>query len=234
MTIAPTTGKMSEKEFRVETYWHEGQKWWHGDQVAMCLGYAKASVPAMLKYHVPALYQRPRALGLFGFGKNPPMDLNDAGVRHLISKRTGEAKADFEVWFEQRAAEDCQGPRKTPQQFSIRNETDLRYKVLDYVRKFYPQAITIAGLGELQDTEGRRIDAYRKGYTGGQPDLLIMNSNRVFKAFALEFKHPGGCGELRENQRAFLDRLQKEGCKTMVSCDYDEIITAIFAYFADK
>jgi hypothetical protein len=34
MTIAPKTGKMSDTEFRVETYWHEGQKWWHGDQVA--------------------------------------------------------------------------------------------------------------------------------------------------------------------------------------------------------
>ena len=233
MTIAPASGKSSDKEFKVQTYWHEGQKWWYGDQVAIGLGYAKASAPKMLAYHVPDLYKMPRAHGLCAFSQNQPMDLNDAGVRHLISKRTGDDKAYFEAWFEQRVIEDCHGPR-TSQLFSIRNETDLHYKLVDYVRRFYPQAITIGGLGELQDTEAKRIDAKRKGYTAGQPDLLIMNSNRLFKAFAIEFKHPGGFGELRENQRAFLERLQQEGCKTMVSSDYDEIVRAVSAYFADK
>ena len=102
------------------------------------------------------------------------------------------------------------------------------------MRRFYPQAITIGGLGELQDTDSKRIDAKRKGYTAGQADLLLMNSNRKYKAFAIEFKHPGGFGELRENQRVFLENLQKEGCKTMVSSDYDEITRAIIAYFEDK
>lgn len=36
--------------------------------------------------------------------------------------------------------------------FKIENETDLDYKVVQYIRQFYPEAIIIAGLGENQDT----------------------------------------------------------------------------------
>lgn len=233
MTIPPKTGAMSDEEFQVESYWHEGQQWWHGDDVALCLGYAKASAQKMIGYHVPEMFQRMRSHGVWAIAKNRPVDLNDSGVRLLISKRTGEGKAGFEAWFERKAAEGCT-IKQTPQQFSIRNETDLHYKVVDYLRRFYPQAITIGGLGELQDSDAKRIDAYRKGYTAGQPDLLVMNSNRTYKALAIEFKHPGGFGELRENQRAFLERLQQESVKTMVSSDYDEITRAIIAYFGDK
>ena len=232
MTVSPKTGIISDEEFQVNSYWHEGQKWWYGNDVAICLGYAKASAQKMIAYHVPEMYTRLRSHGIFSSVITKPMDLNDAGVRHLISKRNGEGKAGCEGWFERKAVE---GPsRQTSQQFIIRNETDLHYKVVDYLKRFYPQSLTVGGLGELQDTEAKRIDAKRKGYVAGQPDLRIMNSNRLYKAFAIEFKHPGGFGELRDNQRAFLDRLQQEGCKTMVSSDYDEITRAIMAYFEDK
>ena len=36
--------------------------------------------------------------------------------------------------------------------FKIENETDLDYKVVQYIRQFYPEAIIIAGLGENQET----------------------------------------------------------------------------------
>ena len=36
--------------------------------------------------------------------------------------------------------------------FKTENETDLDYKVVQYIRQFYPEAIIIAGLGENQDT----------------------------------------------------------------------------------
>ena len=53
--------------------------------------------------------------------------------------------------------------------------TDLHYKVVDLIRKYYPDTILVAGLGENQDTENKRLDSSKKGYMRGQPDLLVLN-----------------------------------------------------------
>jgi hypothetical protein len=58
-------------------------------------------------------------------------------------------------------------------QLKLLNETDLHYAVVRYIRRFHPDALIIAGLGEYQDTVQRRSDAYRKGYIGGQPDIIL-------------------------------------------------------------
>ena len=42
--------------------------------------------------------------------------------------------------------------------FKIENETDLGCKEVQYIRRFYPEAIMIAGLGENQDTPTKRIN----------------------------------------------------------------------------
>ena len=47
----------------------------------------------------------------------------------------------------------------------IGNETGLHYKVVDLMRKYYPDSILVAGLGENQDTDDKRLDLYKKGYT---------------------------------------------------------------------
>ena len=39
--------------------------------------------------------------------------------------------------------------------FKIENETDLHCKVVQYIRRFYPDAIIVARLGEYQDTPGK-------------------------------------------------------------------------------
>ena len=41
--------------------------------------------------------------------------------------------------------------------FKIENETDLHFKVVQYIRHFYSDAIIIDGLGENQDTAAKRI-----------------------------------------------------------------------------
>ena len=50
------------------------------------------------------------------------------------------------------AEETVSKKRKTMKylQFEMLNETDLHRKVIDFIRKYYPQAIIIPGLGELQ------------------------------------------------------------------------------------
>ena len=50
------------------------------------------------------------------------------------------------------------------QMFKIENEFDLHRKVVDYVRRFYPDLLFVAGLGELQDTSDKGIKSWQKSY----------------------------------------------------------------------
>ena len=72
----------------------------------------------------------------------------------------------------------------------IGNETNLHYKVVDLIRKFYPDSILVAGLGENQDTKDKRLDSYKKGYVRGQPDLMVLNYHKDFEGLGIEFKSP--------------------------------------------
>ena len=74
--------------------------------------------------------------------------------------------------------------------FKIENETDLHCKVVEYIRGLYPEAIIVAGLGELQDTCSKRINYEEKGYMKGQPDIMIMNYHKNYSRFCIEFKSP--------------------------------------------
>ena len=64
----------------------------------------------------------------------------------------------------------------------IGNETDLHYKIVD--------SILVAGLGENQDTEDKRLDSYKKGYVRGQPDLMVLDYHKDFEGLSIEFKSP--------------------------------------------
>ena len=72
------------------------------------------------------------------------------------------------------------------------DETDLHYKVVDLIRRYYPDAVLVAGLGENQDTEDKRLDLYKEGYMKGQPDLMILDKHKDFKGLCIEFKSPTG------------------------------------------
>ena len=119
------------------------------------------------------------------------------------------------------------------QQVVLLNETDLHCKVVGFLRRFFPGCIMAPGLGELQFTPEKRVACYRKGYTSGQPDLLILNGHKQYAGLALELKTPKGDGRLSEKQREFLDNLQEAGWKTIVSNDYDEIVTELMKYFEE-
>ena len=62
------------------------------------------------------------------------------------------------------------------------------------IRRFYPDSLFIAGLGELQDAEDKRLDSKRKGYMymKGQPDLMILDYHKDFMGLCIEFKSPTG------------------------------------------
>ncbi|CAB3982131.1 Hypothetical predicted protein [Paramuricea clavata] len=101
-------------------------------------------------------------------------------------------------------------------QLKLLNETDLHYAVVRYIRRYYPNALIVAGLGEYQDTVQRRCDAYRKGYIGGQPDLIIKNPMNGYIGFAMELKTPKGTDETKLNLSYLTSRMADKPEQTQV------------------
>ena len=118
-------------------------------------------------------------------------------------------------------------------QTQLINETDLHKKVVAFIRRFHPDVILIPGLGEYQTNTTIRTSCYNKGYTGGQPDILIINSHRYYQGLALEFKTPTGKGVISTKQNEYLKKLEISGYKCIISNDYDEIIVELLKYFND-
>ena len=105
----------------------------------------------------------------------------------------------------------------------IGNETDLHYKVVDVIRRYYPDTILVAGLGENQDTENKRLDSYKKGYMRGQPDLLVLDYHKDYKGLGIEFKSPTGNYYVSEAQKEMKKKYVNNGYAFILSNDYDKI-----------
>lgn len=113
-------------------------------------------------------------------------------------------------------------------QLRLVSETDLHYAVVSYVRRFHPDAVLVAGLGELQDSSSRRLDAWAKGYLKGQPDILLLNATKASAGLAIEIKSPAAnSASPSEAQAAAMIRLEEVGFATLVSNDYDIICRRI-------
>ena len=117
------------------------------------------------------------------------------------------------------------------QQASLTSELQLHHKVVSFLRKYQPQAIVIAGLGELQCTSEKRLYAWRCGYRSGQPDLVVCNHHRDFSGVVIEFKAPNGLGKLSDKQTATLEAYRKANYKVMVSNCYEDILVELIDYF---
>ena len=100
------------------------------------------------------------------------------------------------------------------------------------IRKRFPKfGVIIPGLGEFQDSPGRRVDAWKKGYKGGQPDLMIPIPNGDYNGLAIELKTRNGTGTTSQNQMEVLKNLATQSkYKTLVSNDYDEILCTLSEY----
>ena len=112
----------------------------------------------------------------------------------------------------------------------IVNEFQLHTEVVKYIRVKHPNLLIDAGLGELQSEAHLRINAMKKGYTAGKPDLLIFNISPPWNGFAIEFKTPKGCGVLSMDQKIYLEKLRENNWKVLVSNDYTECIEKIFLF----
>ena len=116
--------------------------------------------------------------------------------------------------------------------FKIENETDLHYKVVQLIRNYYPDSILVAGLGENQDTEEKRLDSYRKGYSRGQPDLMILDYHREYKGLCIEFKSPTNNYCISESQIKMKEKYRSNDYAFILSNDYDKINKLIHKYMA--
>ena len=114
----------------------------------------------------------------------------------------------------------------------ISNEKELHYKVVNLIRNYYPDSLLVAGLGENQDTEEKRLDSYKKGYARGQPDLMILDFHKDYNGLCIEFKSPTNNYEVSESQLKMKEKYKKNSYVFILSNDYDQISKLIHKYMA--
>lgn len=248
--LATYSSKVCEKAYQVDIVLKDGAPWFRACEVTNILGYGNGR--QAVTAHVKPKYMLTReslghpedAQGRCLLNRRQLQDtsvyISEPGLYALILRsRKPEAEA-FQDWVvgtvlpEIRAQGSYKsGKPQTKQQICLINEFDLHAKVVDFIRRFHADAIVVAGLGENQVTDQMRIDSFRKGYTKGQCDLLLLNKHKKYTGFALELKSPVGWGVVSPEQQKFLERLQGAGYKTLVSCDYDEVVVQIQEYFRE-
>ena len=219
-----------------------------GKDVSKILGY-KDSVNA-LKRHVSEENKMLRFLHInFKGGETPPQQndtrgkyftvINEPGFYELVFASKLELAKKFRQWVFNTVLPSIRkfGQYKmfdSPwnKMIMISNEKELHYKVVNLIKNYYPDAILVAGLGENQDTEEKRLDSYKKGYQRGQPDLMILNYHKDYNGLCIEFKSPTNNYEVSESQLKMKEKYKKNSYVFILSNDYDSISKKIHKYMA--
>jgi len=123
--------------------------------------------------------------------------LEEPAVYQLISRSKRPEAVEFQKWFYEEVlpslrrtgSHTAAGTRN--QQVSLMNETDLHHRIVEFIRRKYPDVLIVAGLGENQITPEMRLESWRKGYTKGQPDIMLPVKSGRKTGLALELKSPG-------------------------------------------
>ena len=113
--------------------------------------------------------------------------------------------------------------------FKIENEFDLHTKVLEYNSRFYPECILVATLGENQDTSCK-INSWKRGFTNGSPNLLLLNIHKDFAGCCIEFKSLTNNYQVSEAQKQMKKRYKENNYYFVLSNDYDQIIQCVNKY----
>ena len=138
---------------------------------------------------------------------------------------------EFAVWMDgwilkivdtrpsQEQAEPPSETRLFRNQLVIMNESDLHCHIVAETRKAWPDAVLVPGIGELPEAGAKRLQAWKMGYTKGQPDLMILNPSGEHLGLAIEFKHPGFEPAPSDDQLTFHARLRALGWNVLVCND---------------
>ena len=227
----------TEGSWNIRTHLVKEVAYFCGKDVAKALGYKKPADAIantvfeedrfMLKDIKGSLHTGP----LLKNEQGHSVYITEPGVYALIfGSQKQEAKA-FKKWVCQDVLPRLRRNYQEQALIALRSENDLHYRVVSAIRRLFPHALLVASCGELQDTPEKRIEAYRKGYTAGTPDIIILNHHKTYNGFAIELKSPQGKGKLSEKQAMCLEQYRKADFKTLVNDDYDSIMLSIFEYF---
>ena len=165
--------------------------------------------------------------------------LKEPGLYWLLMRSNKTKAIEFQNWICQdvipsiRKSGKYEITHKCPKRvtFRIDTEYDLHTKVVSFLKKQFPESIFSASLGEMQDSEEKRIKAFNLGYLKGSADIIINNLHKTYSGFAIEFKSPKTGGIISESQAKMMNAYKDNGFKTLISNDYDEIIMQIIEYF---
>ena len=165
--------------------------------------------------------------------------INESGFYSLVLLSKLETAKKFKRWI---TSEVLPSIRKFGQykmfdspwnkMIMISNEKELHYKVVNLIRNYYPDSLLVAGLGENQDTENKRLDSWKKGYQRGTPDIMILNYHKDYNGLFIEFKSPTNNYEVSESQLKMKEKYIKNNYAFILSNDYDKISKLIHKYMA--
>ena len=165
--------------------------------------------------------------------------INESGFYSLVLRSKLETAKKFKHWITSQVLPSIRKygyfkmfDNPNNKMFKIENETDLHYKVVQLIRNYYPDSTLVAGLGENQDTEDKRLDSYKKGYQRGQPDLMILDYHKYYKGLCIEFKSPTNNYCVTESQLKMKEKYCNNEYAFILSNDYDKISKLIHKYMA--
>lgn len=113
--------------------------------------------------------------------------------------------------------------------YSIANENDLQLEVVKLLRKS-GLLFSCSHTSEMLNTDAKRIDAKKQGYTIGMPDIMVYSAKSTFSGMAIELKNTWGTGEISSHQKKVMTELEANNWLIIVSNDLVEIAETILLY----
>ena len=112
---------------------------------------------------------------------------------------------------------------------NIANENDLQIALVKILKRS-DLLFSCTHTEDMLDSDSKRIDACRNGYTVGMPDLMIYNGNNNFCGLAIELKNSWGTGMISSQQDDILKKLEDQNWLILVSNDLIQIAETIILY----
>ena len=223
--------------FELTSYIDKQQNvWFRGKDVAKILGYRDTTQAIRKNVCMEDKYKG--GVGTTA-GLQTCVFINESGFYSLVLSSKLETAKKFKHWITSQFLPSIRKygyyklfDNPNNKMFKIENETDLHYKVVQLIRNYYPDSILVAGLGENQDTEDKRLDSYKKGYARGQPDLMILDYHKDYKGLCIEFKSPTNNYNISEAQLKMKEKYRNNDYAFILSNDYDKITKNVHKYMA--
>ncbi|MFM7859415.1 MAG: hypothetical protein ACKO96_47700, partial [Flammeovirgaceae bacterium] len=87
---------------------------------------------------------------------------------------------------------------------------------------------------ENQITNYTRLDSWHKGYEKGTLDIALKcEFGEYTDVVATELKNPDKSNELSDEQKTYLEKLEKINVNTFVSDDYDDIVDLLRDHYQE-